>query len=92
MLDNYDSASFQFQPLLAFRNIHQLTHANDQVNTQFESVENGVGFCLYDNYTPVYLQCSSPITYQHHPDWFYNVEYEEELNRGYEGVEGPHLS
>lgn len=87
MLDNYDSASFQFQPLLAFRSIHQLTHANDQVNTQFESVENGVGFCLYDNYTPVYLQCSSPITYQHHPDWFYNVEYEEELNRGYEGVE-----
>ena len=87
MLDNYDSASFQFQPLLAFRNIHQLTHANDQVNTQYESVENGVGFCLYDNYTPVYLQCSSPISYQHHPDWFYNVEYEEELNRGYEGVE-----
>lgn len=87
MLDNYDSASFQFQPLLAFRSIHQLTHANDQVNTQFESVENGVGVCLYDNYTPVYLQCSSPITYQHHPDWFYNVEYEEELNRGYEGVE-----
>ena len=87
MLDNYESASFQFQPLLAFRNIHQLTHANPQVNTQFERVDNGVGYCLYDNYTPIYLQCSSSITYQHHPDWFYNVEYEEELNRGYDGVE-----
>ena len=87
MLDNYESASFQFQPLLAFRNIHQLTHANDQVNTQYESVDNGVGYCLYNNYTPIYLQCSSPVSYQHHPDWFFNIEYEEELNRGYEGVE-----
>lgn len=87
MLDNYESASFQFQPLLAFRSIHQLTHANDQVNTQYEVVDNGVGYCLYNNYTPIYLQFSSPVSYQHHPDWFYNIEYEEELNRGYEGVE-----
>ena len=70
MLDNYDSASFQFQPLLAFRNIHQLTHANDHVNTQFESVENGVGFCLFVNYTPVPLRSSPPVTFLHHPAFF----------------------
>lgn len=87
MLDNYESASFQFQPLLAFRSIHSLTHANGQVNTQFQTVENGVGFCLYDNYTPVYLQCSSPIDYQHQPNWFHDIEYSEELNRGYDGLE-----
>jgi len=87
MLDNYESASFQFRPLLAFRSIHNLTHANPNANTQYSTVENGVGFCLYDNYTPVYLQCSSPVTYQHQPDWFLNIEYEEELNRGYDGVE-----
>ncbi|MCR4681262.1 MAG: amylo-alpha-1,6-glucosidase [Bacteroidales bacterium] len=87
ILDNYESASIQFRPLLAFRSIHSLTHANAQANTQYKTVENGVGYCMYDNYTPVYIQCSAPITYQHQPDWFLNVEYEEELKRGYEGVE-----
>lgn len=87
ILDDFESASFQFQPLLAFRQIHQLTHKNDQVNTSFDTVKNGVKYCLYDNYTPIYLQSSEDIDYQHNPNWYYNFEYEEELNRGYEGHE-----
>lgn len=87
ILDDYESSSIQFQPMLAFRNIHALTHANPNANTSFRPVDNGVGYCLYDNYTPVYLQCSEEITYQHNPNWFYNVEYSEELSRGYEGHE-----
>lgn len=87
ILDNYESAFFQFQPLLAFRQIHCLTHANDHANTHYQSVDNGVGYCLYDHYTPVYFQCSKPIDYEHHPQWFYDFEYEEELKRGYDGHE-----
>lgn len=87
MIDEYDSAAFQFQPMLAFRSIHSLTHANGAANTQFEAVDNGVGYCMYDRYTPVYLQCSEAISYQHNPDWFYNIEYEEEIRRGYDGHE-----
>jgi len=82
--DNYDSASIQFQPLLAFRSIHSLTHVNDHVNTNFTPVENGVGFCLYDQFTPVFLQCSTPVSYEHKPTWFNGFEYEEELKRGYD--------
>lgn len=87
ILDKCESVSILFQPLLAFRSIHSLTHANDVANTTYRSVENGVGFCLYDRYTPVYFQCTEPVKYQHNPNWCYNVEYEEELNRGYEGYE-----
>ncbi len=87
ILDDFESASFQFQPLLAFRQIHQLTHKNDQVNTSFDTVQNGVKYCLYDNYTPIYLQSSENIDYQHNPNWYFNFEYEEELNRGYDGHE-----
>ena len=86
-LDNVEDVCMQIEPLLAFRSIHQLTHANDNVRTDFQAVENGVGFCMYDNYTPVYFQFSEPVQYQHHPDWYYNIEYEEELKRGYEGHE-----
>ncbi len=86
-LDKEDNLALQVEPLLAFRDIHQLTHANNDVHTDFETVENGVGFCMYNGYTPVYFQFSEPIQYQHHPDWYYNIEYEEELKRGYEGHE-----
>ena len=87
ILDDFESASFQFRPLLAFRQIHQLTHKNDQANTSFETVKNGVKYCLYDNYSPIYLQSSDPIEYQHKPDWYYNIEYDEEIKRGYDGHE-----
>jgi predicted glycogen debranching enzyme len=86
-LDEVEDVCMQIEPLLAFRNIHQLTHANDNVHSDYQKVENGVGFCMYDGYTPVYFQFSEPVQYQHHPDWYYNIEYEEELKRGYEGHE-----
>ncbi len=87
ILDDFETASFLFNPLLAFRSIHSLTHCNDAVNSAYQSVDHGVGFCLYDQYTPVYIQCSEPVQYQHDPQWYFNVEYEEELHRGYDGHE-----
>lgn len=89
ILEDFESATIQFQPLLAFRSIHALTHRNSFANTGFETVDNGVKYCLYPNYTPVYIQCSDDdrIHYEHDPVWHHNVEYEEELNRGYDGHE-----
>ena len=87
ILDDVESVSFQFHPLLAFRQIHRLTHKNDAANTSFDWCENGVKYCLYENYTPVYIQCSEEIYYEHQPVWYENFEYEEEIKRGYEGHE-----
>lgn len=87
ILDDVESVSFQFQPLLAFRQIHNLTHKNDAANTGYEWCENGVKYCLYENYTPVYIQCSEEIFYEHRPVWYENFEYEEEIARGYDGHE-----
>jgi len=87
ILDAFESASIQFQPLLAFRQIHALTHENNAVNTNFNSIEQGVEYCLYPNYTPVCFQASDKIYYEHGPVWYKNIEYEQEINRGYEGHE-----
>ena len=87
ILDDYESAQILFEPLLAFRNAHQLTHQNPYVNTQYKSIKNGVEYCLYENYTPVALQSDVPVSYLHAPVWFNNLEYEEELKRGYDGHE-----
>ncbi len=87
ILDDCENVSFQFEPMLAFRSIHALTHANDAVNSMADRVDNGVGFCLYDHFTPVYIQCSEAVNYEHSPVWHRDIEYEEELNRGYDGHE-----
>ncbi len=85
--EDFESATFQFQPLLAFRQIHQLTHENSNVNTAYKSVDQGVEYCLYDGFTPIYLQSSQEIVYEHAPTWFHNFEYEEDIKRGYDGHE-----
>lgn len=87
ILDDFESATLQFQPLLAFRQIHRLTFMNDAANTRGDLLPNGVKYCLYENYTPVCIQCSDPMFYEHDPVWIRNVEYAEELNRGYDACE-----
>ncbi len=89
ILEDFESATIRFQPLLAFRQIHRLTHRNEVADTGFELLDNGVRYCLYPGYTPVNIQCSEDdkIFYEHDPVWYYDVEYEEEIKRGYDGHE-----
>lgn len=85
--EEIDNVTLIIEPLLAFRSRHSLTHANGNVNSNFQPVDNGAGFCMYDRYTPVYFQFSDNALYQHSPVWYNGVEYEEELKRGYDGIE-----
>lgn len=89
ILDEFRSATIRFQPLLAFRQIHKLTHRNNEVNTSFLPLANGVQYRLYPGYTPVCLQCSEDdeIRYEHEPVWYQDFEYEEEMKRGYDAHE-----
>ena len=85
----FTSAMIRFQPLLAFRQIHRLTFENNALDNSYQSIDNGVQYCLYQNYTPVCIQCSDDdiLHYDHNPLWFRQIEYEEELKRGYDGHE-----
>jgi len=74
----------RFKPFMAFRNIHSLSKANLYVNKQYEPVQNGASFRMYNGYTPVVIQFSKPAEYTHVPDWYYDIEYIEEMLRGYE--------
>jgi predicted glycogen debranching enzyme len=76
--------TLKFTPFLAFRNIHQLSKANMHAHTRAGLIENGVKVRLYDGYAWLYMQFSSKIEYVHVPDWYYNVEYQEEQKQGLE--------
>ncbi len=75
------------RPFLAFRGRHSLAKANTYVNKKYEPCDNGNSWQLYENYDRLFLQCSKKQAFTAVPDWYYNVEYLEELERGYEFLE-----
>jgi predicted glycogen debranching enzyme len=84
LLEAHSPTKIRIQPFLAFRGYHQLIKANDQINKEYEEVDHGVKFRLYPQYDPLYMQLSKPAEFLSKPDWYYNIEYIQERERGYD--------
>jgi len=84
LLEAHSPTLLRFKPFLAFRTVNQLTHENNIANTSYEDATNGMSMCLYTGYPRLYMQFSKKSTYNHHPDWYKNIEYYKEKERGYE--------
>ena len=74
----------RFRPFLAFRNMHQLSKANLYANTKAVLIPNGAKIRLYDGYPYLHMQFSKHADFVPVPDWFYGIEYNKELRRGYD--------
>ncbi len=75
----------RLQPFLAFRNIHRLSKRNIDLNTKYETVPNGIKVKMYKGYSDLFLQLSKKQgEYVHAPDWYNDLEYIREKERGYE--------
>ncbi|OFX18836.1 MAG: amylo-alpha-1,6-glucosidase [Bacteroidetes bacterium GWA2_31_9] len=84
LVEAHSPTTLQFRPFLAFRNIHKLSKANMDADTRFYSVKNGMKMKLYYGYPNLFMQFSKTVEYVHVPNWYYNIEYHQEQNRGYE--------
>jgi predicted glycogen debranching enzyme len=84
ILEAPEPMKLQVRPFLAFRNIHQLTHANHDANTKIDFIENGIKSKLYEGFPSLNMQFSRKVEFVHVPDWYMGVEYPEEQKRGYE--------
>lgn len=74
----------KLKPFLAYRGIHSLSKANVSINNKFKEIKNGASWQMYKGYSRVYMQLSKACTYIHNPDWYYNIEYVRERERGYD--------
>ena len=74
----------QFRPFLAFRSIHQLTHANMAANRKVDFIENGIRSKMYEGFPYLNMQFSTNVEFIPVPDWYLGVEYPEEQKRGYD--------
>ena len=79
--------TLRFKPFLAFRNIHHLSKANMFANSKYKQANSGVSFKMYDGFPNLFMQFSKKPEFVPAPDWYYNIEYLKELNRGYDYLE-----
>jgi predicted glycogen debranching enzyme len=84
ILEAPEPMKLQVRPFLAYRNIHQLTHANLSANTKIDFIENGIKSKMYDGFPSLHMQFSRNAEFVHVPDWYLGVEYPEEQKRGYD--------
>jgi predicted glycogen debranching enzyme len=84
ILEASEPMIIQVRPFLAFRNIHELTHANMVADTRVEPVENGVRSKMYEGFPYLNMQFSQKVEFIPVPDWYLGVEYMEEQKRGYD--------
>ena len=84
IIEASEPMKLQVRPFLAFRNIHQLTHANLAANTKVDFIENGIRSKLYEGFPSLNMQFSTNVEFVHVPDWYMGVEYPEEQKRGYD--------
>ncbi|HBX49505.1 MAG: amylo-alpha-1,6-glucosidase [Bacteroidetes bacterium RIFOXYA12_FULL_35_11] len=87
LLEAHSPTKLRFKPFMAFRNIHALSKANLDVNTNYFSCKNGIRLKLYYGYPELFMQFSKKVEYVPVPHWYYNIEYHEEQKRGYEYLE-----
>lgn len=83
----HSPTKLRFKPFLAFRNVHTLSHSNLYANTKYEQSQNGIKLKLYEGYPYLHMQFSKDVEYIANPDWYNNIEYYKEKNRGYEFLE-----
>lgn len=83
LLESQGPIRMKFRPFLAFRNAHSLSKSNLYANTKVRKTANGVASKLYERFPSLYMQFSKKPEYVHVPDWYYNIEYPQEMERGY---------
>ena len=84
LLESTTDTVLRLKPFLAFRNIHALSKANTVANTEHKKIDSGIASKLYDGFPTLNMQVSKNNEFIAMPDWYYNIEYTEERNRGYD--------
>ena len=84
LIEAHSPTLLRFKPFLAFRSVNELTHQNADADTNFKELQDGISIRMYEKYPDLCMQFSKKITYQHNPDWYKNIEYYKEQERGYD--------
>ena len=83
LLQAHSATTIRLKPFLAFRSVHSLSKSNDMANTDAQNAKKGAAYRLYENYPNLFIQFSKQPTYTHTPNWYNNIMYAKEQERGF---------
>ncbi len=87
LLEAHSPTVMRLKPFLAYRNIHNLSKANNNINFHYREVENGISTRMYDKFPELFMQMSVKNEFVLNPDWYFNIEYKEERRRVFDSKE-----
>ncbi len=73
----------RIKPLLAYRNMHALAAANIDLQVKTWPANDGFSIRPYNTFPPFFMQTSAPFVFHPSPDWYNNIEYMVEAERGF---------
>lgn len=82
LVEAHSETTLRFKPFLAFREVNSLCMENNAINRAIEPVENGVATCLYEGFPTLYMQFSHKVQWVDQPNWYKDIEYVKDLERG----------
>ena len=83
LLESGSPTTLRFRPFLAFRSVNELTHENPLANPDMNDCENGRFNRMYPGFPNLYMQFSKACEYHHDPQWYKDIVYRKERERGY---------
>lgn len=75
--------TLRVKPLLAYRHFHALTRVNTGLHARAFSLSTGMTARPYDALPPFFMQAKGGFEFMAAPDWYRNVEYFVEEERGF---------
>jgi predicted glycogen debranching enzyme len=87
MTEAAEKVILRIKPFLAFRSVHDYAKANVYADNKHINTLKGAAWQMYKGYSKVFMQFSKDVNYIHIPDWYYNIIYIREIERGYSGTE-----
>jgi len=85
LLNSPAPVSLHITPFLAFRNRHELTHRNQEANSEGIDIENGVAYKMYSLFPDLNMQLSDPsAVFVKTPNWNMGITYSDEYRRGFD--------
>lgn len=82
-----ETPTLRIKPLLAFRHMHAITRENMDLQVKTWPAPGGFGIRPYNNLPQLFMQADKPCRFLPAPDWFRNVRYLVEEERGFPSLE-----
>ena len=82
LVEAHSATTLRFKPFLAFREVNSLCVENNAINKAVEPVDNGIATCLYEGFPTLYMQFSHKAQWVEQPNWYKDIEYVKDLERG----------